>query len=46
MRDARNHERLTVFRNGKKAAEGPIAEFADEPAITRAMTGAGTDRRP
>lgn len=31
-------ERLTVFRNGKKVAEGPITEF-DEPAITRAMTG-------
>lgn len=31
-------ERLTVFRNGKKVAEGPISEF-DEPAITRAMTG-------
>lgn len=31
-------ERLTVFRNGAKVAEGPIAEF-DEPAITRAMTG-------
>ena len=31
-------ERLTVFRNGKKVAEGPIADF-DEPAITRAMTG-------
>jgi simple sugar transport system ATP-binding protein len=31
-------ERLTVFRNGKKVAEGPINEF-DEPAITRAMTG-------
>ncbi|TQS69937.1 sugar ABC transporter ATP-binding protein [Rhodobacteraceae bacterium] len=31
-------ERLTVFRNGKKVTEGPIAEF-DERAITRAMTG-------
>lgn len=31
-------ERLTVFRNGRKVAEGPISEF-DEPAITRAMTG-------
>ncbi|MEJ5022616.1 sugar ABC transporter ATP-binding protein [Ochrobactrum vermis] len=31
-------ERLTVFRNGKKVAEGPISEF-DEPSITRAMTG-------
>ncbi len=31
-------ERLTVFRNGKKVAEGPISDF-DEPAITRAMTG-------
>lgn len=40
-------ERLTVFRNGRKVAEGPISEF-DEPAITRAMTGqdlaAGTYR--
>lgn len=31
-------ERLTVFRNGKKVAEGPISEF-DERAITHAMTG-------
>ncbi len=31
-------EALSVFRNGKKVAEGPIAEF-DERAITRAMTG-------
>ncbi len=31
-------ERLTVFRNGRKVAEGPISDF-DEPAITRAMTG-------
>lgn len=31
-------ERLTVFRNGKKVAEGPITEF-DEPLITHAMTG-------
>lgn len=31
-------ERLTVFRNGKKVAEGPISEF-DEPSITHAMTG-------
>lgn len=31
-------ERLTVFRNGAKVAEGPIADF-DEPSITRAMTG-------
>ncbi|MFD1881948.1 sugar ABC transporter ATP-binding protein [Paracoccus pacificus] len=31
-------ERLTVFRNGRKVAEGPIADF-DEAAITRAMTG-------
>ncbi len=31
-------ERLTVLRNGKKVAEGPISDF-DEPAITRAMTG-------
>ncbi|MCO4316838.1 sugar ABC transporter ATP-binding protein [Phyllobacterium sp. 21LDTY02-6] len=31
-------ERLTVFRNGRKVAEGPIGEF-NEAAITRAMTG-------
>jgi len=31
-------ERLTVFRNGRKVAEGPISDF-DEPSITRAMTG-------
>ncbi|MDD7972808.1 sugar ABC transporter ATP-binding protein [Roseinatronobacter alkalisoli] len=31
-------EALTVFRNGRKVAEGPIGEF-DERAITRAMTG-------
>ncbi|MFT0532383.1 sugar ABC transporter ATP-binding protein [Castellaniella hirudinis] len=31
-------ERLTVFRNGGKVAEGPIRDF-DEPAITHAMTG-------
>lgn len=31
-------EKLTVLRNGRKVAEGPIAEF-DEAAITRAMTG-------
>lgn len=31
-------ERLTVFRNGRKVAEGPITAF-DEAAITRAMTG-------
>ncbi|WP_323016798.1 sugar ABC transporter ATP-binding protein [Castellaniella sp.] len=31
-------ERLTVFRNGSKVAEGPISDF-DEPAITHAMTG-------
>ncbi|MRX51913.1 ATP-binding cassette domain-containing protein [Paracoccus sp. S-4012] len=31
-------ERLTVFRNGRKVAEGPITDF-DEAAITRAMTG-------
>lgn len=31
-------EALTVFRNGKKVAEGPIGDF-DERAITRAMTG-------
>ncbi|ULB11688.1 sugar ABC transporter ATP-binding protein [Cereibacter azotoformans] len=31
-------ERLTVFRNGRKVAEGPMADF-DEAAITHAMTG-------
>lgn len=31
-------ERLTVVRNGRKVAEGPIGDF-DERAITRAMTG-------
>ncbi len=31
-------ERLTVIRNGRVVAAGPIAEF-DEAAITRAMTG-------
>ncbi len=31
-------ERLTVFRNGRKVAEGAMADF-DEAAITRAMTG-------
>lgn len=31
-------EVLTVFRNGKKVAEGPIGDF-DERAITHAMTG-------
>ncbi|MGH6861289.1 MAG: sugar ABC transporter ATP-binding protein [Phyllobacterium sp.] len=31
-------ERLTVLRNGRKVAEGPIGDF-DEAAITRAMTG-------
>lgn len=31
-------ERITVLRNGRKVAEGPIAEF-NERAITRAMTG-------
>lgn len=31
-------ERLTVFRSGRKVAEGPTADF-DEAAITRAMTG-------
>ena len=31
-------ERLTVFRSGRKVAEGPITAF-DEAAITRAMTG-------
>lgn len=32
-------ERLTVFRNGRKVAEGEMRDF-DEAAITRAMTGA------
>lgn len=31
-------ERMTVFRNGRKVTEGPIADY-DEAAITRAMTG-------
>lgn len=31
-------EKLTVLRNGRKVAEGPITDF-DEAAITRAMTG-------
>lgn len=31
-------ERLTVFRNGRKVAEGEMRDF-DEAAITRAMTG-------
>lgn len=31
-------ENLTVFRNGRKVVEGPIADF-NERAITRAMTG-------
>ncbi len=38
-------ERLTVFRNGKKVAEGAMSEF-DEPAITRAMTGLELDEEP
>ncbi|MGI3124596.1 sugar ABC transporter ATP-binding protein [Nitratireductor sp. PBL-C9] len=38
-------ERLTVFRNGKKVAEGAMSEF-DEPAITRAMTGLELDDEP
>lgn len=36
-------ERLTVFRNGKKVAEGPIAEFDELYNHTR-DDGAGTDR--
>lgn len=36
-------ERLTVFRNGAKVAEGPISGF-DEAAITRAMTGRDLER--
>ncbi len=31
-------ERLTIFRNGRKVAEGPISDF-DESSIARAMTG-------
>jgi simple sugar transport system ATP-binding protein len=31
-------ERLTVFRNGRKVAEGPMRDF-DEASITHAMTG-------
>lgn len=31
-------ERLTVIRNGRKVAEGPMSDF-DEATITRAMTG-------
>lgn len=36
-------ERLTVFRNGRKVAEGLISDF-DEAAITRAMTGRDLER--
>lgn len=36
-------DRLVVFRNGRKVAEGDISQF-DEPAITRAMTGRDLDR--
>lgn len=38
-------ERLTVFRNGRKVAEGEMRDF-DEPAITRAMTGLELDEEP
>ena len=38
-------ERLTVFRNGKKVAEGAMSDF-DEPAITHAMTGLELDDEP
>lgn len=38
-------ERLTVFRNGRKVAEGPMHEF-DEPAIVRAMTGLELEEEP
>lgn len=38
-------ERLTVFRNGRKVAEGAMRDF-DEPAITRAMTGLELDEEP
>ncbi|SNB77235.1 monosaccharide ABC transporter ATP-binding protein, CUT2 family [Arboricoccus pini] len=36
-------ERITVFRNGRKVAEGPTAEF-DEASITRHMTGRDIDQ--
>lgn len=38
-------ERLTVVRNGRKVAEGPISEF-DEPTITRHMTGTDIRHQP
>src|SRR5690606_2774647 len=38
-------ERLTVFRNGRKVAEGPMNEF-DEPSIVRAMTGLELEEEP
>ena len=38
-------ERLTVVRNGKKVAEGPIADF-DEPTITRHMIGSDIRHQP
>ncbi len=38
-------ERLTVFRNGRKVAEGAMSDF-DEPAITRAMTGLELEEEP
>jgi len=38
-------ERLTVFRNGRKVAEGDMAGF-DEAAITLAMTGSAIETPP
>ncbi|WP_372802782.1 sugar ABC transporter ATP-binding protein [Paracoccus seriniphilus] len=38
-------ERLTVFRNGKKVAEGDMRDF-DEAAITHAMTGLELNDEP
>ncbi|WP_336057982.1 sugar ABC transporter ATP-binding protein [Nitratireductor sp. CH_MIT9313-5] len=38
-------ERLTVFRNGRKVAEGPMSDF-DEAAITHAMTGLELEEEP
>lgn len=38
-------ERLTVFRNGKKVAEGAMSDF-DEPSITHAMTGLELQEEP
>lgn len=38
-------EHLTVVRNGRKVAEGPIANF-DEPTIIRHMTGSDIRQQP